>query len=1202
MSDSSPAPGRPGFAIPGFRLLRTLGEGGMGCVYLARDEVLGRLVAIKTVSARAARDDAAYARFLREARLMATLEHPHVVQIHALTEVEGGHAIIMQYVGGQSLARHVVAEHQLGVGEALRITRECALALGAAWRHGIVHRDLKPSNILLDEDMRTLVADFGLAYRVAGAGSLGEIETDNFFCTPHYASPEQLQGEAELDVRSDIYSLGLVLYEMLAGERPYRAATPLDVLRRALTEPVPDPREHRGDLPAEMSDLVAWMAAKDPRARPACIDELVRTLDALVPQSQGVLPTFPSTDDWFPGPVGGYERIPPLFVGRERELVHLDTSLAGARTGAGQVVVVRGEAGTGKTALVNAFARHAVAREHDLIALGTACAPAAAEPFSAFREALALLTGDVTARLGDGAFCHLNADRLARSSLIQVRRLLEDYSGLVGTFVHPDTLLHPATSHGAPEDWIRSARSKIESLRLMPAGRLARHDLFEQYCDLVRRASAEAPILFVIDDLQWIDPDSVALLRHLARRLDTMPVLLVLCLRGSEVAIERDGLRHPAASALNEFLGRPEASILDLDASGDLAFVEAILDSERNLLSRRFRKALYERTGGHPLFTLELIKSLKVGSSILRDASGAWVDADVVDWGRLPARVEAAIRERVERLSPTQRRLLTVAAVEGPIFTADIVALIAGVSVQEAVHLLSDELSGRHALVAAQGVRELCARRVLTYRFAHVLFQQYVYEALDDVQRAMLHEEVAHVLSDWFGDSQAEIADELAYHYEAAGAIEQAIDFFALAGAEAWRIAAYARSIEAYERALGLCDRLQPSADLHDRRLRLILGLLVPTMAIRGWTNPRVLELLVQAEALGRTSSDRQARLAVLIASAAILSTATRPRESMERALPAVDLAREFGTPAFLYCALNTLATCQLHLGLCREPRRILEQCVTEFYGRTTDHGADVLGTDSAASAFAWLSTASWVSGDVRAIRDAIARATELAERYDEPHTWTLVRFHETHGWLVLGEFDRALAAIEHGERLARVHELPLMGNLLHHLRGTVLVSLGDAEAGARLILEAETASRDLNAYPGQVYMVRDRAALALLEGRIEAGLALLDEALAFYGPRGENLLISELHRVRGGLLLARNGSGDATEAEACLVRARDIATGQGCGFGAVTAALDLGRRFARCGRTDEAREELRRALDAYPGMKESVVGGEARTLLEQLA
>jgi class 3 adenylate cyclase/predicted Ser/Thr protein kinase len=270
---------RPSFpSIPGCRIKRLLGRGGMGVVYLAEDPSLQRQVAIKFLPAAPDAPSGARERFLREARAMARMRHPRIVPVHSYGENDEGAYLVMEFVPGGTLASKI-AKGGMPVPEAVSLVRAVAEALESASAQGILHRDIKPSNILLDEEGEVSVADFGLAKQVDSADEDSLTMTGAVLGTPHYLAPEVAQGE-EATAQSDMYSLGIVFYELLTGEKPFQGRTLGSVLVKQIQGNLPSIQEKRPDVPEGVARLIETLTAKEPSGRPASFRSIIEALDS----------------------------------------------------------------------------------------------------------------------------------------------------------------------------------------------------------------------------------------------------------------------------------------------------------------------------------------------------------------------------------------------------------------------------------------------------------------------------------------------------------------------------------------------------------------------------------------------------------------------------------------------------------------------------------------------------------------------------------------------------------------------------------------------------------------------------------------------------------------------------------------------------------------------------------------------------------
>jgi eukaryotic-like serine/threonine-protein kinase len=257
-----------------YRIVRRIGAGGMANVYLAEDQELGRRVAIKILNDRHANDEQFVERFRREAKNAAALSHPNIVSIYDRGEAEGTYYIAMEHLDGRNLKELILARGPAPVKIAIEYAREILAALKFAHRHGIVHRDIKPHNVLVDGDGRLKVTDFG----IARAGASQMTEAGSIVGTAQYLSPEQARGTF-VDHRSDLYSVGIVLYELLTGEVPFSGDSPVEIAMRHLSEQPPLASERREDVPHALDLIVTRALAKDPDERYQTAEELDADLE-----------------------------------------------------------------------------------------------------------------------------------------------------------------------------------------------------------------------------------------------------------------------------------------------------------------------------------------------------------------------------------------------------------------------------------------------------------------------------------------------------------------------------------------------------------------------------------------------------------------------------------------------------------------------------------------------------------------------------------------------------------------------------------------------------------------------------------------------------------------------------------------------------------------------------------------------------------
>ncbi len=625
------------------------------------------------------------------------------------------------------------------------------------------------------------------------------------------------------------------------------------------------------------------------------------------PPSPDRLPDLPAQPPSF---LEGEERVErPVFVARERELAQLDRFLDIALAGQGRVVFVTGDAGSGKTALMQEFARLAQEAHADLVIAGGHgnAHTGVGDPYLPFREVLGLLTGDIEAQWTAGAMTRDQARRLWHLLPLAVQVLADAGQDLIGSFVPVAPLVRRAQAF-APvgSSWLAQLAELVELKKALPGNpNLQQSDLFEQYTRVLRTLANQKPLLLTLDDLQWVDSGSVNLLFHLGRRIEGSRILIVGAYRPAEVALGRASTfwpaedsedtrpreRHPLESVVNEFKRTFGDIEVDLERAEGRQFVDDFLDSEPNCLGDTFRETLHQLTRGHPLFTVELLRGMQEREELAQDTEGRWIEGPALDWEMLPARVEAVIAERIGGLPEPLRDVLTVASVEGETFTAEVVARVGAADERETVRCLSDTLDRKYRLVSARGILRSDGRRQSLYRFRHILYQKYLYNSLDPVERVHLHQALGTALEALYGGEAEEItavAPQLARHFEAAGITGKSVAYLHQAGERARRLYANAEAIEYFQRALAVLEDARPDRSQGSWRLEMNTRLHENLGDVLEWTGEHDKARSAYQEALAHVPKEDQFWQAHLYRK---IGNIQRLQSQYENALQAYDLA-----------------------------------------------------------------------------------------------------------------------------------------------------------------------------------------------------------------------------------------------------------------------------------------------------------------------
>jgi predicted ATPase/DNA-binding SARP family transcriptional activator len=949
---------------------------------------------------------------------------------------------------------------------------------------------------------------------------------------------------------------------------------------------------------------------------------------------------------------------PARFVARERELARLNEFLGITLTGQGQVVFLTGEAGSGKTALAREFARRAQQIHAELVVANGNCDALTgfSDPYLPFREVLSLLTGDIEARWAAGMISSENASRLWNLMPLSVPALVDLSPDLIGSFVPGPALLSRAVAfapgsstlpaaggaRGGKAGWLARLEQLVAHNRAgQGAVNLQQSNLFEQYTMLLQALAARRPLLLLLDDLHWADPSSISLLFHLGRRIGGSRILLVGTYRPEDVAVGWENAAHPLEGVVSEFKRDFGDIGVDLDQATRVEgrrFVEALLDAEPNRLGEEFREALFRHTGGHALFTVELLRDMQERGDLRRDAGGQWVAEPTprpagvpvqanqggLDWKRLPARMEGVVEKRIARLPAELRQALRIASVEGEEFTAEVVARVLGVDEGEIIRRLSAEAVRQHRLVSAGSLQWLGQRPLSRYQFRHNLFQKYLYHTLDEVERAYLHEAVGSTLEALYGERTEQVAVQLARHFQAAGNVDKAADYLLQAGERARRLSAHKEAIGYFRQGLALLQALPDTPERARRELALQLPLGNALITIEGYAALEVGQAFSRARELCRQLGDTPELFPVLTGLHRFFLVQGKEQMGRELGEQLLNLAREGQDPGLLTEAHRALGVTLWYPGEFVTARSHFEQGIA-LYDRQRYTASVLYGEDPGVTCLSYAAWTLWILGypdqALRRNHEALNLAQELAHPFSLASALAFAAgLHQFRG-----EGGAARERAEAAMTLSTEQGFPFWLAAGRIVQGWALVEQypatsegrrpepvegqGQAEGGVTQIRQGLSDWQAMGIEVGRTYYLALLAEAYGKVGQAEEGLSVLDRALAEMSSVG-CWWEAELYRLKGELWLLVKAEAKVeveveVEAEVCFRRAIEIARQQVARSLELRAVMSLSRLWYSLrsqGKTGEARHMLAEVYGWFTEGFDTADLKDARALLEALA
>ncbi len=1097
-----------------YEILSELGTGGMGTVYLALalDGAAGVLpgtqVALKVVHPHLVSRPEYVERFRREARVGRRVRHENVVSTYDVGTAElGGKPtlyLVMERVAGRTLRSLLEDLGRVPEGLLREIAHQVAAGLAAIHAQGIVHRDLKPENVLVTESHEVRIMDLGIAHVLDETRAL--TDTGEFAGSLLYAAPEQFGAES-VGTPADLYALGVLLYELAAGQHPFQHDDAGAIIRGHLDVQPPRLSDVVSDTSPFLSEIVATLLAKDASDRPPSA-AFVRDLFV---QGEGAAwwreRRTQRADLAATRPRVPVERETALH-GREEDLADLRACWDEARAGRGVTVIVEGEAGIGKTRLVDAFLETVAGHDAHIL-------------YGSYHP------GGGTGGLSGSIVEHFGAADLTQALtpyLTQAPALAPAFAAI---------LQHTSPPSGAPP--VRGDALQALSVYLM------------------RGLAAEKPLLWVVDDLQFAGPDSRMVALGLARAVEGHPVMLLIT--------TRPGLPE---TELAHYERLPTVRRRVLRRLSPREVIELLRDAlHSNAVADRLGGTVAYKSDGVPLFVLEMVRGLKAGHLLEERPDGSFVTTQVIENIEVPSAVRGLVEARLSTLTPEERAILDVSAVQGFEFDAGLVARVLEMKRIPVLQTLA-EIERRSGIVRASG---------RSMRFDHHQIQEVLYGSLPDALRVEYHAALAEAFAELTLEgvrSPAELPGEdavfLATHHLRGSRPLEGLPFL--------------------QRAL---DHLESSY-----RNEALVELVASAVAEPGLLPPetRVELLLRRAERLGylgRGDAEREALdeaeglaqgdaarhlLAVVKTRLGWCHVRQASYDEAELVLAeACFLAREAGDAAVESQATETLgvstylraryADAQRHFEKARDLARQAGDMRAE--AKAVGGMGIVLraqGRDEEARACQEQHfTMAERAGDRRGVMNALGNLANLLQ-YRRAYAAAQAKYEEA--LAVAGEIgDRAGQAALQGS----------LGGLLW-IQGR----LGEAHAKfeSTLLLDREIGNRD-----GEARMLLNLAGIWTVLGVADEARRGYDEALALCRQIGARLL--EGHALLGmsGIQreLARYG-----EAEDLCKQAIEVFRSIGQRSGRAKAVEALGSVLEEAGRIDEARERLLESIAMAEG------------------
>ncbi|MFQ5752098.1 MAG: tetratricopeptide repeat protein, partial [bacterium] len=708
--------------------------------------------------------------FMGEARIAAKLVHPNIVTIHEVGKAKLGRYIVMEFVDGTPLTKLLQTQGAFESGRAMKLTTQILSGVQYAHSMGILHRDIKSENIFVTVKDHVKILDFGIAKIMAKEGLT---VAGDILGTVEYMAPEQLLGEP-IDIRCDIYAVGIVFYQILTNKLPFTDSSPAAVLYKQLNEDPTPPSYYNGKIKKELDQIVLKAIDKNREDRWESAEAFSEALETMLkhdfaPTSLHALgPEQIFSDSSASEAEKGLDsnNLCPVFIGREQEFKKLVRLFKQSSHGQGQTVILKGEAGVGKSTLAERFQNYA--RQNQAWVLYGACL---------YQEGMDAYLPYIDALR---QFFSKESHSLPEDERLQLKNIVHDKVPILKEFTERFT-----TTFG-PTASISEGAAEFNS-----------GNLFEGIYNLISFLATKRPVLLIIDDLQWADEASLRLFHYISRYVANNRILLMGISRTDRYDLQKDGKPTMIIDVLARIRREVNFEEITLDRlnreSCDLLIDKSLSPA---LFTEEFYERIYIETKGNPLFVTETLKLLRESGVIFFNDDYWFNKQDELELV-VPTRVEDVFIRRLSGLSDEEHEILQVAAVQGYKFDVSLVSQLLEIPKIKLLKIFQ----------RVERESQIIASTERGYQFEHPMLADLLYNEIPIALRREYHLMLANELEKMHGPEFGALVGDVAQHFRRGGDDIRAAPLLYQAGVRAFGLSAYRESSLCFEDLIDSIER-----------------------------------------------------------------------------------------------------------------------------------------------------------------------------------------------------------------------------------------------------------------------------------------------------------------------------------------------------------------------------------------------------------